>query len=375
MHQWSLVELRYVFSVPVSGPRSFSWGYGCSLYNAPLASSSHFDSWFLWQVRRVYLLLQRICSGWKLLRLVSRLWVKTDGSRPDSFVLQHPSSTPLQHHKTSTIMMALLFIVVSLFLSVVVTGFTSNGVMPPRHRSSQQLQAAAEGITLKIALDRKWGVADKSAEKSERFTSPDSLDMVHRLRRCSGGVLIGKVTVADDNPSLTVRRFTLDDDEEQPVRIILDSQLSLNPKEYTIFNDGLATIVYHDSAIDDSKVQTYSTDQTQCVGVPLDDDGRLDLGSVVEDLMSKQGMTHVMVEGGPAVARGFLQQNLVDRAIVVIATEVEFIDPYPSGMTEESLSKGGLECLGQVTSGDGDVLHCWSRPNVAWPSDELKDWP
>mmetsp|Transcript_41698 Transcript_41698/g.48663 ORF Transcript_41698/g.48663 Transcript_41698/m.48663 type:complete len:176 (-) Transcript_41698:1269-1796(-) len=39
------------------------------------------------------------------------------------------------------------------------------------------------GVTLKIAFDESWSVADNSDEKSERFTSPKSLDMVHRLRR------------------------------------------------------------------------------------------------------------------------------------------------------------------------------------------------
>ena len=50
------------------------------------------------------------------------------------------------------------------------------------------------GVTLKMAFDSSdaWGVADLSETKSERFTSPESLDMVHRLRRESSAILVGR---------------------------------------------------------------------------------------------------------------------------------------------------------------------------------------
>jgi riboflavin biosynthesis pyrimidine reductase len=37
-------------------------------------------------------------------------------------------------------------------------------------------------VTLKIALDANGGAADLADIKLGRFTSPESLDMVHRLR-------------------------------------------------------------------------------------------------------------------------------------------------------------------------------------------------
>ncbi len=39
-----------------------------------------------------------------------------------------------------------------------------------------------------------------------RFTSSESLDAAHRLRRDLDAVLVGVETVVRDNPSLTVRR-------------------------------------------------------------------------------------------------------------------------------------------------------------------------
>ena len=63
----------------------------------------------------------------------------------------------------------------------------------------------APEVTLKIAMDRN-GAVDDLGDKAERFTSPASLDAVHRLRRHCDAVLVGASTVARDDPSLTVRR-------------------------------------------------------------------------------------------------------------------------------------------------------------------------
>jgi hypothetical protein len=63
-------------------------------------------------------------------------------------------------------------------------------------------------VTLKIATDRN-GAVDDLGDKAERFTSPASLDAVHRLRRHCDAVLVGAATVARDDPSLTVRRVPL----------------------------------------------------------------------------------------------------------------------------------------------------------------------
>ena len=245
-------------------------------------------------------------------------------------------------------------------------------------KSSPLFAEKATGITLKLAVDIQWGVAERAdtANTSERFTSPTSLDMVHRLRRDSDGVLVGRTTVQTDNPSLTVRRVAVPDTPPfvQPVRIVLDTLLSLKSRDYVIFNDGLETLVYHADSVDKKDVNEYTTNQTTCIGVPLVE-GRLSISAIVQDMLSQRNLNHVMVEGGPSVARSFLLNNLVDRVILVQAMEVMFQDPYPSGITQEMFSELGLECLGHVESGDGDVWQCWSRPGLPWPTDSLEDWP
>merc|ERR1712161_19398 len=110
---------------------------------------------------------------------------------------------------------------------------------------------------------------------NERFTSSESLTMVHRLRRDSDAVLVGRGTVQVDDPSLTVRRVPpliqrrrrrrilkgepkqRNEKEEkveyeyqsniiQPLRVVLDPSLSILRDEM----DGNYAILRNDNKIE-----------------------------------------------------------------------------------------------------------------------------
>jgi len=246
-------------------------------------------------------------------------------------------------------------------------------------------QPIVNGVTLKMAFDSSsvWGVADLSETKSERFTSPESLDMVHRLRRESSAVLVGRGTVEFDDCSLTVRRVKLGEGQEQPVRVILDPSLSLVGGDYAIFNDGLRTIIYYSIAAQNQDVSFPSIpSSSECVTfVPLtplidakNNDKILSLSpsQIIQDL-SARGLTHIMVEGGPATARVFLNAGLVDRAILVRAP-VEFQIPVPALMNKDTMKSAGLNMIGTTEMG-GDVVEYWTREGLEWPTDNLSSWP
>jgi riboflavin-specific deaminase-like protein len=234
------------------------------------------------------------------------------------------------------------------------------------------------GVTLKMAFDENWAVADDAEEKSERFTSPASLDLVHRLRRDSDCVLVGRTTVQRDNCTLTVRRVPLSDHQTQPVRVVIDSKLSLLKNEqerFAMFHDGLETIVYcSQECLDECKNTFLNNDSVTLVPLPFDH--RRDLLSItdiVQDLKDNKDIHHVMVEGGPVTARLFLQEQLVDRAILIKAPVV-FSKPVASHISNSTLKEAGLVLLGTTLS-DGDVIEYWSRPGLAWPTENVDDWP
>lgn len=238
------------------------------------------------------------------------------------------------------------------------------------------------GVTLKMAFDENWAVADDAAVTSERFTSPSSLDLVHLLRRASDAVLVGKSTVQRDNCTLTVRRVPLFQ-QKQPVRVVVDPNLSLllpdtnDDAQYALFHDGLETIVYcrQDALLFENKEKIPANNHVQLVPLPTthnDDHDKISTVDILTDL-GQRGIHHVMVEGGPATALHFLQQETVDRAILIRAP-IQFSQPVESTMSMDTLIHAGLILLGTSTS-EGDVVEYWSRVGVPWPTDKLTDWP
>ena len=244
-----------------------------------------------------------------------------------------------------------------------------------------QQALSVTGVTLKIAVDINGGVADQAAEVSDRFTCPESLDAVHRLRRDSDAILVGRQTVVADNPSLLVRRGIKV--ARQPLRVILDSRLSLLSKgdgdlsstassSYQIFMDGYPTLVYHLPNVQLNKDESLLDKATTTAVSATDENGQISVRYICRDLREEHDVHHLMVEGGPAVARSFLQNKMVDRCVLIRATAVKFRDPIPSNIDENSLLEAGLKHLGTYQSGI-DEVECWSKGN--WPTQELVDWP
>jgi hypothetical protein len=116
------------------------------------------------------------------------------------------------------------FILPLLFVTTTPRGFHR---VNPRRASYLSAAATVEGeawsgtVTLKLATDQQ-GAVDDLSNASYRFSSPESLDAVHRLRRASDAVLVGVNTVLRDDPSLTVRRVPLSPLSRQPLRVVLD---------------------------------------------------------------------------------------------------------------------------------------------------------
>ena len=181
-------------------------------------------------------------------------------------------------------------------------------------------------VTLKIAVDQNGAVDDLDAV-AKRFTSSESLDAVHRLRKYCGAVLVGVGTVIRDDPSLTVRRVPLHPVTRQPTRVVLDPSLRLLRQLPTavVLTDGLDTLLLcSESAAAAARAaaltnghdgsETLASNAAVAVAaVAGDGNGRLSVEAVLETAW-RRGIGELMVEGGPATARGFLEARRVDRA-------------------------------------------------------------
>lgn len=235
------------------------------------------------------------------------------------------------------------------------------------------------GITLKMAFDSNYAVADQSESKSERFTCPESLDLVHKLRRCSDAVLVGRSTVEIDDCTLTVRRVPLwiqqREGRRKPARVVIDPNLKLCKENvsYKVLldeEDGYDTLIYHSNK-EDSTICTYPNvgNHVQLIYLPS-----LDPKHIVQDLNSR-GIQHIMVEGGPVTALKFLKEGMVDRAIFIRAP-LRFIDPVPSRITEELMKDAGLYLIDTRASGDDTVEYWMKEGTTSWPGGLGVDyWP
>ena len=222
-------------------------------------------------------------------------------------------------------------------------------------------------VTLKIATDCNRAIDDLTLD-SQRFTSSDSLDAVHRLRRECDAIIIGVETVVRDNPSLTVRRIDLGDGK-QPVRIILDRELRI-PLDSTVLVDEHQTLILHTEGKAENVAALSSRKNVEVVCLKSADshDG-VDLNRVLT-LLGDREFHEIMVEGGAETARRFLAAGLIDRAII-IQTENEFSNPLFLGIESKHLIEKGLAISTEVEWG-GDQVELWSRRELPWPSN---NWP
>jgi diaminohydroxyphosphoribosylaminopyrimidine deaminase/5-amino-6-(5-phosphoribosylamino)uracil reductase len=88
-------------------------------------------------------------------------------------------------------------------------------------------------------------------------------------------------------------------------------------------------------------------------------DGRVALPELLEDLAAK-GMSTLLVEGGAATAKHFLEEGLIDR-IVLFRGAVLIGDGGLAAPIDEDHMPAGFRLLREATYGDDRVAE-WARP-------------
>ncbi len=159
------------------------------------------------------------------------------------------------------------------------------------------------GRSITLLIDGK--VALGSGE-SQWITSELSRRHAHLLRSKHDAILVGVGTVLKDNPMLSTR---LDGLDHNPVRIVLDSDLQI-PADSILVKSAYALRlwVFH-TQTNDNEINLIAN------GAILHQVNKHDLGSVLQQL-AKEGITRVLVEGGPKVHASFLRQGLWDEMVV-----------------------------------------------------------
>jgi diaminohydroxyphosphoribosylaminopyrimidine deaminase/5-amino-6-(5-phosphoribosylamino)uracil reductase len=167
-------------------------------------------------------------------------------------------------------------------------------------------------VTLKLAVGAD-GLVPKGDGAPVWTTGPDARAHGHLLRALNDAILVGRGTILADNPSLTCRLPGMSC--RSPVRVVLDRRLR-TPAEAKLFDDIMVPVWLLCAAGEShANADLLHERGAEIVTVPVDDHGLIDVQEALEALADR-GITRVLVEGGPSVARAFLDADLVDEAVI-----------------------------------------------------------
>jgi len=157
-------------------------------------------------------------------------------------------------------------------------------------------------VTLKWAQTQDGFIdRDRSAEQTgiNWISQPETQVFTHQLRSTEQAILVGWLTIKNDNPSLTTRAFH----GPNPLRIVVDPLLKA-PKDATVFTDGLPTFILN---------QTENKKEGPVHYMQLEDFGPQ---SILEAL-HRNNIHSVIIEGGAATLGHFIKSGLWDEALVI----------------------------------------------------------
>jgi diaminohydroxyphosphoribosylaminopyrimidine deaminase/5-amino-6-(5-phosphoribosylamino)uracil reductase len=182
-------------------------------------------------------------------------------------------------------------------------------------------------VQLKLAVDAN-GRVPLGQGRPVWVTGEAARAQAHLLRARADAILVGRKTIEVDNPELTCRLPGLED--RSPVRVILAPRCDV-PLEARIFKAERPPVwvVCGDSSKCDPQLRRRGA---RIFDIGASSSGILNLRLAMMRLAA-EGVTRLLVEGGPATVRGFLNADLADEVVIMQGgTEVDASASIPPFM-------------------------------------------
>ena len=131
------------------------------------------------------------------------------------------------------------------------------------------------------------------------FSSPLSSMLVHKRRAEHSAILVGRRTALLDNPSLTTRNWY----GKNPVRMVIDKDLTL-PKHLALFDGSVRTLVFT------QREDTSNRPNVEHIRL----DFKIDILPQIMEVLYKEKLQSLMVEGGSILLQSFIDAGCWDEA-------------------------------------------------------------
>lgn len=183
-----------------------------------------------------------------------------------------------------------------------------------------------------------------SERKQVRISSQEDKDRVKSLRRTYDAILVGVGTIVSDDPHLTVKGRTY---EENQVRIVIDPKCRIS-RDALVLDDRARTVI----AVEDGNETDIDGAETVGCGSPFD-------LNVMMERLSQMGIGSILVEGGGETIASFFRNGLVDRYTVFVGSKIigGRDSPTPADGNGWVMEEGfPLRLVGAEILGDGVLL-------------------
>jgi len=179
---------------------------------------------------------------------------------------------------------------------------------------------------------------------------------VHHLRHGVDAIMVGIATVQKDNPSLTTR---LDDRQgKDPIRLILDTHLSIDPNARVLQQDSDAdTILVAGAGVSPRKKAALEKIGARVIEAALENN-QINLAALMAQLGTR-GIASLLIEGGSRVMASAFSTGIVDKVQFFYAPKILGGDdgvPVCRGRGAELMSQSMVLTDISVQRFDDDVL-------------------
>ncbi len=223
-------------------------------------------------------------------------------------------------------------------------------------------------VTLKLALGSDGLVPRGEAGAPTWVTGDLARAHAHLLRARNDAILVGRGTIVADNPSLTCRLPGMDC--RSPVRVVLDRKLR-TPPDARLFEDEMVPVwlvCAEDGHEADANAEALQERGAEIIPVAVDEHGFPCIKEALEQL-ARRGITRLLVEGGPSVAKVFLDSGLIDEAVIYQGPRPAGSDgllPFVSEGLDRLTASGHFTKTGTKVFGP-DRMTSWRRKTACLP--------